>query len=71
MNTATTNPLGCIGGTLTGASGTLLFKRLSTTASDFSTDLGLVSTKTCIRHLADISLVHQVNIYGGFEKLRG
>jgi hypothetical protein len=71
MDTSTTDPLRCTAGTLASTTGSFLLVRLGTTTGDFPTNFGVVSPETSIRHLTDISLVHQVHINGGFKDRGG
>jgi hypothetical protein len=71
MNPATTLPNWRAGGTLASAAGALLAPRLAASAGDFTPGLGIVRAQVRIRHLANVSLVHQIHVNWGFEDLGG
>jgi hypothetical protein len=58
-------------GSLAGTPGPFLLVGLCTATGNFAAYLGLMRAKTRIGHLANISLVHQIYINGGFEYRRG
>ncbi|HET8669937.1 MAG TPA: hypothetical protein VFM05_04730, partial [Candidatus Saccharimonadales bacterium] len=51
--------------------GAFLLVGLCATTRDLATHFCLVRAKARIRHLPDVSLVHQIYINGGFEDCRG
>src|SRR5215213_766186 len=71
VNTTATHPLRSATGTLTSATGAFLFVGLGATTRNFTADLRLVRAKACIRHLTDISLVHQIHVNWGLKDRRG
>jgi hypothetical protein len=71
MNTATANELCRAAGTLACTTSAFLLVRLCTTAGNFAAHFCLMRAKTRIRHLPDVSLVHQIYINGGFEDRGG
>jgi hypothetical protein len=71
MNSTTTHPLRSAPGTLAGSAGPFLLVGLGTAACDFAAHLGVMRAETRIGHLADISLMHQIDINGGFKDRGG
>ena len=71
MNTTTTDPLRCTARTLARTTGAFLLVGLGATTRNFAAYLGVMRAKARICHLANISLVHQIYINGGFEDRGG
>src|ERR1044071_9608755 len=71
MNTSATYPLCSAARTLTSATSPFLLIRLCATTSYLTSYFGVMSTETCICHLTNISLVHQIYINWGLKDRGG
>src|SRR5690349_1682698 len=71
VNTSTTHPLRGTTGSLASTTCPFLLVGFCTATGNFTAHFRLMSAETCICHLTNISLVHQIYINGGFKDRGG